>query len=281
MPDVEALLGPSSLEEALELMARHGERARALAGGTTVVLAKGTRQDVLVDLSRTGLDAIKVTPGGLRVGAMATCDAVRRALAGAPSALSDAAAAVGSRVLRNHVTVGGNCVMVYAWSDVPVAAWCVQARFELAARGGARRTLDADVFFAQHPTRVLGPGELLTAVLVPAARPGTGSAFLKLARNEGDHASASAAALVEMDGEVVTRSRIVAGGVKGMPQVLAGAAAALAGRRPDAEVLAEVGRVAEGEAEAISDFRGGTEWRKHVVGALASDAVRAAVRRAR
>ncbi|MBM4397489.1 MAG: FAD binding domain-containing protein [Deltaproteobacteria bacterium] len=279
MPEVEALHRPRSLDEALDLMAQHGERARPLAGGTTVALARGGRRDVVVALARAGLDAIEQGPDGLRIGAMASCAALAKGLAGSPSALSDAAAVVGTRVLRNHVTIGGNCCVVYAWSDLPVALRALGASFELASAGGRRRVLPEEAFFAQQPSRVMAAGELLVAILLPAPAPGSGSAFVKLARNAGDHASASVAARVELDGGIVRSARLVAGGVKGMPQVLAGAAAALAGCRAE-EALEEAARVAESEVDSTSDFRGGAEWRKHVVGVLVGDAVRTAIDRA-
>lgn len=280
MSEVAELLRPRSVQEAVAMLAEHGERARVLAGGTTVMLGRSQRQEVLVDLSAAGLGAIDRGPDGWRVGAMVTCAGLARALGGMPCAVSDAAAAVGSRVLRNHVTVGGNSVMVYAWSDLPVALLCAGAGFVVAGPAGATRTLSADEFFARHPTRLLGRGELLVAVELPPPAQAVGSAFVKLSRNAGDHASASAAARVEMDGPVVRAARLVAGGVKGMPQVLARAATVLAGQEPTAGTLAEAGRAAAAEVEAMSDLRGSAEWRRHVVGVLVQDAVVAAVRRA-
>lgn len=273
---VKELHRPTSLDEALRLLSSEG--ARPLAGGTTLLLSLGAQ--ALVDISRCGLDGIEVGDQAIQVGAMVTCAAVVRALRQHPSAFSDAASLVGSRVLRNHVTVGGNSVMVYAWSDLPVALLAMGASFELATLAG-RRTLSADQFYAAHPTRVLAKGELLVSVSIPRLGAGEGSAFVKFARNVGDHASASVAASLAMDSSTVRSARLVAGGVKGMPQLLGKAAASLVGRPLDDAVLQEMAELARTDVDAIADFRGGKDWRRHLVGVLAMDAVRLAATRVR
>jgi carbon-monoxide dehydrogenase medium subunit len=283
--ELKALHRPRSLPEAIELLEQHGDRARPLAGGTALVLGRSPRVEVLVDLALLGLDRIEASEEELRIGAMASCSAVRRWFeaepAGWPAMLGEAAAAIGSRILQNHVTVGGNCVMVYAWSDLPVALWCLDARFVAVGKGGSR-TLGADRFFAEHPSHVLGSGEILTEVVVPRPPRGAGSAYVKVTRNATDHGLASAAAVVVLGPDrTVLSARIALGAVRGLPQLLPAAAAAVIGHQaPASECLAAAGRAAQEEAKVTADFRAGAEYRKDLVATVVEDALERALARA-
>jgi carbon-monoxide dehydrogenase medium subunit len=279
MPQLSAFFHPRSLPEALALLREHGDRARPLAGGTSLVFSRSSRLEALVDLGRVGLDTIQERDGALHVGAMVSCTALRRHLEGQPpGALLEAAGLPGSRILQNQITVGGNCVMVYAWSDLPVVMWCLGARFEIA--GEQPRILDADAFFGGPPARVLGPADLLVAVQVPRAPAGSGSVYFKFRRTEMDHALASVAAQVNLEAGRVASARIVAGAVRGGPQVLAGAAGALEGQAPEQGLLQEVARQAAQEARVAADFRATADYRKQLLAVLVEDALSEAVRRA-
>jgi carbon-monoxide dehydrogenase medium subunit len=280
MPELKELHRPSTVEEALALLRRHGENARPLAGGTSLVFSRSSRLEVLVDLGRTGLDRIEEREDGLHVGAMARLSALRRHLEGrSPSALADAAGTAGSRVLQNHITAGGNCVMAYSWSDLPVAALALGARFTI--EGVARRTVEAEAFFAEHPSRQVGTGELLVEISVPRPLPGEGSAYLKFRRTDMDHALASAAALLSLEDGVVRRARIVAGAVRGLPQLLPAAAAGMVGRAPDGAAVEAAALAAAQEAKVTADFRATAEFRKQLLASLVEDVLLEAAGRAR
>lgn len=280
MPDLKEFLRPTSLEEALTLLAQRGEKARALAGGTALVLARGGRHEAVVSLQELGLDRITNESDGLHVGAMVTLNGLRRQLTAQPhQCLFEAASGVGARVLQNHVTVGGNCVMVYAWSDLPVAAWCLDARFVIQGLDG-RRTMDADTFFAQHPTRLLKAGELLVEVVFPKAGSGEGSAHVKLARARTDHAIASASAWLRVTDGRITAGRVVVGGVAGMPQLMSLASEALAGLAPDEGTFLDAGRRVAEDAKTVDDIRGSADYRRAVLPAVVRDALNLAAQRA-
>lgn len=279
MYQVKAFERPHSLAEARGLLLEHGRSARVLAGGTSLALSRAQNVEVLVDLSRLGLGRVEQRPDGLHLGAMATCSDVRLHLEGAdPTVISDAASTVGSRILQNQVTVGGNCTMVYAWSDLPVACWCVGATFVV--QGAQERRIAADDFFAQNPSRVLGEGELLTEVIVPAPAAGEGSAYLKVTRNATDQSIASAAALVTLDQGVIKTARLVVGAVRAMPQLLAGATDLLTGKAPGAALLGAAADKAAEEVKVMSDFKASAEYRRQLVQVLATDALSLAVERA-
>jgi len=287
MPELKALYQPGTLAEAQSLLEEHGERARPLAGGTSLVLSKSAKVEVLVDLSRVGLDRIEdgPGPGELRIGAMVTCSALRRFLAARPpTALSDAAGSVGSRVLQNHVTVGGNCVMVYAWSDLPVVMLALEGTFEIQRRAAAgedtRRSLAADAFFSGHPTRSLAEGELVVAVNVPGPGSGQGSAHLKFCRNAADQALASASVRVELDQGVVRQARVVVGAVRGLPQLLSETSDSLLGKEPDAQNLSMAADLAGREAKVSADFKASAEYRTQLVTTIVEDTLSLALSRA-
>ena len=277
MTELKGFYQPRSLSEAITLLEEHGDRARPLAGGTALTQSRSSRVEVLVDLGWLDLDRVEERDDGLHLGAMVTCAGLLRFLRGRPpTLLSEAAASVGSRILQNQVTVGGNCVMVYAWSDLPAALWCAGARFRV--QGRQVRELAADAFFAEHPSRVLGSGELLTEVIVPGPPAGTGSAYLKLGRNATDHALASAAVQVTLDGGRVSAARLAAGAVRGLPQLLS--VSALIGQAPEPPRLEEVARAAAAEAKITADYRASVEYRRQLLFSLLADALTLSVQRA-
>jgi CO/xanthine dehydrogenase FAD-binding subunit len=283
MPELKALYQPGTLAEAQALLEQYGERARPLAGGTSLALSRSSKVDVLVDLSRTGLDGIRLDEDGLHVGAMATCAGLRRFLSRKPlaggEALGDAAGSVGSRILQNHVTVGGNCVMVYAWSDLPVALLALEGEFVIQGRGRTKK-LEAEGLFSAHPTRSLAEGELLVEVIVPATGAGGASAHLKHCRNAVDQALASASVRLELRDGVVRSARVAVGAVRGLPQLLTETSAGLVGKEPDPQSLALAGAAAGREAKVSSDFKASGDFRTQLVAVLVEDALQLAVSRA-
>jgi carbon-monoxide dehydrogenase medium subunit len=280
MLDLKAFYRPASLEEAMGLLAEHGDRARPLAGGSSLVFAKGAPIDALVDLGRVGLDTLSVQQAELHIGAMVKVSALRKHLAHRDSttALTDASNLLYSRVVQNHVTCGGNCVMVYGWADLPIATWALGARFALKSPDGERE-VDADTFFAKHPSKLLGKAELLTTIIVPAAQPGEGSAYRKQQRDETDEAIASAAARVLLTDGKVAAARIVCGAVRPLPQRF-DAPAGLIGNAPSSEVIsAAAAAIAEG-ATVTDNYLASAEYRRDLLAATVEDALTVAVERA-
>ena len=278
MKQLTTFLQPGSLEEALAQLREHGDKARVLAGGTALVFAKASPVEVLIDLRCAGMDWIEQRDDGLHLGAMASLDALRRHLGDELCAPLEAAGQAGSRILQNHITVGGNCVQVYAWSDLPVVLLCLGASFVL--QGEQQRTVDAATLFAQPPSKLLAAGELLVEVVVPRAARGSGSAYLKHIRTDTDHSLASAAASVTVVAGKVAAAAVAVGAVRGRPQLLRGAAESLVGKAPDADALAEAGRLASQEAKVMADYRATSDYRKQLLGVLVEDALVAAVERA-
>jgi carbon-monoxide dehydrogenase medium subunit len=185
---------PRSLDEALALLAEHGDEAKALAGGQSLVpllnfrIARPAR---LVDLNGVeelaGLD-------GLRIGAMTRARELERSEVATPL-LREAVRHSGHAAIRNRGTVGGSCAHADPASELPCALTALDARFHVRSARGSR-ALGADEFFVSAFATALEPDELLTEIEVPAVAAGTGWAFVEHARVHGDFALAGAAVLV-------------------------------------------------------------------------------------
>ncbi len=283
MPELSAFLRPRSLQEALDLLAEHGERARPLAGGTTLVFSKSSRVDTLVDLRGVGLAEVAAADGGgVTVGAMTSMTELARYLRanGGPQVLLEAASTAGTQILQNQITLGGNCVQVYAWSDLPVALLCLGGVFTLQGKDGAREVA-AEALFARAPVRTLQPGELLTGVAVPAEGEGAGSAYQKFTRTDADHSLCSVAARVALDGDGnIADAAVAVGAVRGLPQLLAPAADAVRGKAPGAAVFDEAGALAAKAAKITADYRATAGYRQQLVATMVSDMLGEAAQRA-
>lgn len=282
MTKLEGFAHPRSVEEALAVLAESPGDARPIAGGTGLVPLADRRARLLVDLSRAGLDTIALAGDVLRLGATVTLDAVARARAVVEAgldALAEAAGAAASRRLRRQITLGGNLVALYPWSDTAPALLALGATVRLRGAGGTR-AVPIEEFVSRHPSKVLQPGELVVEVGVPRAGPHTGSAFLKFARSAVDYTLCDAAAWVRMDGQAIREARVAVGGLRPLPARLAAAEGALAGKAPDAGTLAAAAAAGAAEVEISADFRASVEYRRELCGVLVRRALETAVRRA-
>jgi carbon-monoxide dehydrogenase medium subunit len=282
MTTLEEFAHPRSVEEALALLAAGKGEARPLAGGTSLALAAGVRARVLVDLSRAGLDGITLSGGELHLGAMASLASVARSrevLDAGLVGLAEAAAAAGSSLLRNQITVGGNVVGLYAWSDLPPMLLALGAKVRVRSAAGSR-DVGIDEFVARHPAKLLQPGELVVEVLVPRAAEHTGNAFLKFARTAFDYALCGTAACVRVEGGVMREARVAVGALRPLPARLLSAEKLLAGKPPTEAVLAAAAAAGAAEAEVAADFRASVEYRRGLCGVQVRRVLELAARRA-
>jgi 2-furoyl-CoA dehydrogenase FAD binding subunit len=203
---------PESIEEAVSMLAEHGDEAKVLAGGQSLVPMLNmrlARPSVLVDVNRLPLGGVVRDNGSWRVGALVR-QGDRRLLE--IPLLAECLPHVGHFVTRNRGTVGGSVAHADAAAELPLA---------LAALGGsvvtsAGRTIPAEAFFVTHFTTALEPGELLVETLWPAAEPGHRFAFEEMAQRRGDFALCMAAAVAGPEG-----LRVALGSVVDRPTLLA------------------------------------------------------------
>ncbi len=262
-----------TVDEAVAALGEHGDEAKILAGGQSLVPLMNLRlavPGVLIDVNRVaGLRGISVN-GTVEVGAVTRQAALER------SAEAQAAAPLTGEALR-HVafpgvrsrgTVGGSMAHGDPAAELPAVLLALGG--EIVARGpSGTRTIAADDLFVTYFTTALAPDEVLTHVRFPMA---DRTGFAEVSRKTGDFALAGAAVSVTMSGDVVGSARIALFGVADRPIRASGAEQALAGRTP-AEAAADAGRIASEELEAKSDSHASADYRRQVVGVLVRRAV--------
>ena len=277
---------PGTIDEALALLERHGDEAKVLSGGQSLLpLLKLRLGDAghLVDIGRIpGLTGITEADGYLRIGGatreadLERSDLVREKY----PILLDTAAVIADPLVRNRATVGGNLAHGDPANDHPATMLALEA--EVVARGrDGERTIPITRFFTGLFATALAPAEILTEIRIPIPPPRSGGAYVKLERKVGDFATAATAVQVTLgpQGEI---ARIGIGLTNAGPTPIKATAAEayLLGRRPDAEAVAEAARLAAGAASPSADRRGSTEYKRDMARVLTGRAVTRAVQRA-
>ncbi len=273
-------LEPETLAEALEALRTHGEDARIIAGGTTLVLLlryRLIRPAVLVSLAGIPeLHGIRHN-GELRIGALTTHREIERSpvVAQSTALLGQAASRVGSPAIRNMGTIGGNLAYGEAASDPAPALLALDARVTLTGPEG-ERTVPLDRFFRDFYETDLRPGEVLTSVQVPRLPPTTRSTYIKYAcLSEEDRALVSVAALVVPGpGGTCADVRIGLGGVARTPLRAKEAEAVLRGQMPTAAKIAEAADVAVAATDPMDDRQGSAEYRRDMTRVWVARALR-------
>ena len=277
---------PGSLEEAFGLLRQHGEDAKLLAGGHSLLPAmklRLTQPEVLIDLNRVpGLNGIRQDGDTLVIGALtthtevATSEAVRNLLPG----LADTASVIGDLQVRNRGTMGGSVAHADPGADLPVTLTALNASFVLTSSDG-ERTVAADDFFVDFFTTALEPSEILTAIRIPVPSTPARTSYAKLPHPASGYVVVSAAAALTVDGaRACTGARIVLGGVGGTPHRATEAEAALEGRALTPEVIATAAeRAAEG-IDPHADSYADEEYKRHMAAVYARRTIEAAAARA-
>jgi carbon-monoxide dehydrogenase medium subunit len=277
---------PTSLEEAIALLARHRDEASVLAGGQSLIPMMKLRLAApghLIDINRIrALADMRETDGGLEIGALTresdveASDLVRARY----PILTDTSLVIGDPLIRNLATVGGNLAHGDPANDHPATMLVLGAEMVAAGPGGERR-IQAASFFTGPFATALEPGEILVGIRVPAPPPRSGGAYVKLERKVGDFATAAVAAQVTLgpDG-VCSRAGIGLTNVGPTAIQARRAEAFCQGKRLDDTVLREAGRLAAEEAEPNEDLRGSVEYKRDLVRVLTARALRRAADRA-
>jgi carbon-monoxide dehydrogenase medium subunit len=275
-----------SVDEAVAELAQHGDAAKLLAGGQSLIPILNMRLAApgrLIDLNRVGeLAFVAARDGGVAVGAMTRQrTAERHALvATRVPLLADALPWVGHFQIRNRGTVGGSLSHADPAAELPAVAVCLDARLTLRGPRG-ERVVGADGFFRGPMTTALDPAELLAGVWFPAAAPGSGAAWLELARRHGDYALVGVAAAVTLAGGRVGEARLALSGVGDRPVRARDAEALLAGEPLTAARLADAAEAVRRAIDPGGDIHATAAYRRRVAGVLAGRALTLAAARAK
>ncbi len=280
---------PGHLDEALELLARHGDDAKPLAGGQSLIPLLNfrlARPAVLVDLQRLlGLASIRETEdGGLRLGAMVRQASLERdaAVESRAPLLHRTMPFVAHPQIRNRGTLGGNLAHADPASELPAVAVALDARLRIVSVGG-ERWVDARQFFVGLLTTAIEPGELLVEIELPPPPERTGWAFQEVARRHGDYAHAGVAARVTLDGAGRCASaRLVYLSAGDGPTEAAEAAGSLVGAHLGEATFDAAARfAAEREIEPTDDIHASASFKRHLAAVLTRRALAEATRLAR
>ena len=259
---------PTSLEEALSLLAEHGGDARVLAGGQSLIPMMKLRLAApafLVDINGIpGLDFIERSNGHLRVGALARHrDIVDSDLPG--GAMASAAPWIADPLVRNRGTLCGSvahCDPEGDWNSVMLAM-----RADVVATGpDGERVIAIDDFVVDFFTNSLAEGEMVTEVRVPQPAGAWGGSYQKLERKIGDYATVAVAAHLELDDSgTITQAGVALTAVNNKNTRVAEAEDALRGQEPSDMVFAAAADLAAAAAEPEDNVRGTAAWKRQVV----------------
>jgi carbon-monoxide dehydrogenase medium subunit len=275
-----AYVRASTLDEVWRLQAQHGEGARVLAGGQTLLATLAFRlsePDVLVDITRiAALRGIAMQGGRLRVGALTRHAELGRDPLVAQHAplLAEAVPFIAHPAIRNRGTIGGSLAYADPAAELPSCMVALDATLVLVSARGERRVAARDFFTGLLQT-ALEPGELIAAIEVKLPDASHRSAIVEVARRSGDYAMAGLAAVLSLDaGGRVAAPRLVYFGVGNGPVSAARAAGALEGRALGAESIAAAQAALAGDLDPPADLHGPPAMKLHLARVLTARALR-------
>jgi len=281
---------PASLDEALELLARYGRKARVFAGGTDLLGAMKRREivfDHLINLKGIkALGKVRCTKSrGLEIGALARLgDLERSAVVAEQSAvLRDALNVIASPQIRNLGTIGGNLCSAVPSADTAPPLIASDASVTLAG-GSGERSMPVEKFFKGPGRTVLKTGEILTRITIPNPPKNSGGAYIKLMnRNAMELAIVGVAVQLQLskDGQACRQAAIALGAVAPTPIRARAAEKVVAGRVIDENLAEKAGEAAAAAASPIDNFRASGAYRLEMVRVLTKRALLKACERIR
>jgi aerobic carbon-monoxide dehydrogenase medium subunit len=277
---------PGSLDEALSALERHGEDAKFLAGGQSLVPLLALRlasPTALVDLGRVqGLDYIRRENGYVAIGAMTRERTVERSdvVADAVPLLAAAMPLIGHVAIRNRGTIGGSTAHADPSAEIPAVVVALDAEVVVRSAARGERTIPASEFFLGFFTTALEHDEAVVEIRFPLAAPGTGAAFEEATRRHGDFAVVGAAANVQVDAGRIAQAGVSLIGVGETPVRRPEAESVLVGAAPDAAVIQEAAERASDGLSPHSDLHGTSTYRRHLATTLVRRALTKAIAQA-
>ncbi len=265
-------VAPETIEDALALLTEHGDEAKILAGGQSLIPLLKLRfaaPAILIDIGRVpGLRDITVADGVLSIGALvrhATLASDPKVAEHAPL-IASAGPQVADPLVRNLGTVGGSLAHADPAGDWGAVMLALGAEIVMRGPSGARTVPIAD-FFQGLLTTALAPDEILCEVRVPVPTGKHGGVYLKLERKVGDFATVAAALQVELDdaGQTIRRAGVALTAVGPQNLLVRAAEDALKGQPAEPAAFAKAAALAADHAEPDSDVRGSAEYKREIV----------------
>ena len=277
---------PTSLGEAVNLLQKHGGRAKILAGGHSLIPMMKLRlaaPEFLIDIGRIPeLSYIKDDGGMIRIGALTThyviesSDVIKNHL----PALVDAAGLIGDVQVRNKGTIGGSIAHADPAADYPASILAFDATIVTLGPKGERK-IPASKFFVDMMTTALDPHELVREIQIPVKSGKVGSAYLKMAQKASGFAICGVAAVVELDvSGAISNAAIGITGVASYAFRSGAVETALKGVKPSLDILKKVSQRAADGFIALEDIHASAEYRTDLARIYTRRALQAAIERA-
>jgi aerobic carbon-monoxide dehydrogenase medium subunit len=277
----------TSLEQALALKAQHGDEAKFLAGGQSLIPAMNfrlARPAILIDIN--GIEAlcgVRTSEATTRVGPLTRYRALQRdaAFAGLFPLIGEALPYIAHPQIRNRGTIGGNLSHADPASELPAIAVALRALFHVRSATHARSIAAADFFVSALTTDLL-PDEMLTEIEFPLQSPRTRSCFMEVARRRGDFAIVGVAAQVTLDDyHACSDIRLVFCGVGETPVDASPAVSRLIGQSPTENTFRDFATSVQTMIEPAGNVHATADYQRHLAGVLTERALRTAYQRVR
>src|SRR5260370_1359912 len=279
-------IAATSLAHALALKARHGDDAKFLAGGQSLIPAMNfrlARPAVLIDINAIeGLAGVRPRAGAVGIGPLTRYRALQRdeAFTKLYPLIDEALPHIAHPQIRNRGTIGGNLSHADPASELPAIALALRGRFRVQA-AKRERWVEAKDFFAGALTTDLQPDEMLVELELPLPKPRTGSCFMEIARRRGDFAIAGVAAMWTLgERDECTNVRLAFCGVGETPVDASSAADSLIGHRLTEAATRDVAASVQAMIDPAGSVHATADYQRHIARVLAERALQSATQRA-
>lgn len=278
---------PATLDEALSLLQEHGDEAKILAGGHSLIPMMKLRfasPAHLIDINNIpDLSYIKEEGDHFNLGAMTRESDVEysEALTGAFPIFADVTKLIADPQVRNMGTIGGNLAHGDAANDHPAVMMALDASVEITGPEG-KRTVGIDEFFFGFYMTAVQPNEILTAISIPKQRGKVGSAYHKAERKVGDYATAGVGVQIALDGEgKCSYAGIGLTNVNATPMRASRSEELLKGSDLSDDIIAQAAQMASEDCNPSADLRGDEEYKRHLVKVITKRMIKQAIQRAK
>jgi len=276
---------PETIADAAALLGEHGEDAAIMSGGQSLMPMLRQRLadfELLIDINEVAdQDYVSVDDDTLRIGCLVRHADVANSetVADHCEILAETAAEIGDTQVRNRGTVCGALAHADPAGDPPVVAAALDA--EITSRGpDGEHTYDGESFFHGFYETDLDHNEIVTEVAFPVVEPPLGAAYQKYEPSAGAYPTATVAAVVQLDGSVVSNARLVTGAIEPGPTSMPDAAAHLEGETPTEDLVTEAAEMVGDGSDPMEDSDGSVEFKREITKTLAKRALVTAIDRA-
>lgn len=274
---------PKTIEEACLHLGNSDHKTAILAGGTSETLRQDNTIEALVDISKVKeLNYISKDSVYFRIGAGTPVQDIYKSktLTGPTGdLLKTAAGKIGSTLLRNSITAGGNLAALFPWSDLPVVYMVLNAEV-VCRKGKPKRTVPVQTIIDKKASQFLSTAEIIAEIAIPIYGKGTGTSFAKLVKTANDYSMITIATRVTVKAGRVEQARLAVNAITASPMRCLEAEKMLEGQKATPELIAETAKKVASSVSIRKDFRASREYRQEVLEVMVRRALEEALEKA-